>query len=596
MSETASGRPTCPQEELLALLAAQALEGEERSSLEAHVASCAACAKSFEEAQAVSRALRSLPMPEPSRAAKERAYAAVLAAMEARAGREPASEAAPRRAARPRSPWLKVLITAASGLAAAACLFVALSTTSLAPSSTAPRASKDSSLADARRAESPTPQAPAAGASSAATGDQREEKSIRARDFAKALEPSPQAPTASEPEPTSATTAPAPPPAPGVAPGAPAADKSEAPPVAEAPSSAPVAAPKNDVLAGDEKSEKQKASVRDATTVTKAPPPKGDDATSLGPADAREAGRGERLTDTEVPRLAAVREAAAILLADAYDRPSPKAGELGRRAVVVTGKEAEKAEPKPDAALRVRERAGDDAAKRDEDRAALKDEEARKDPSGADADAGVLPPAPLKKLREAKPGEPQASRGDEFREAKPGEPQASRSDEFREAKPGEPQASRGDKLSAPAGGVAGAPATGAPLRGGEEAWQRTSGAGAVNLARQRWDEGKNALLLEDGIFYVASQGVENSWAARGAVAPLGSHTRASPEDSVVRALALKVLDREIATQPHDVLWARRVLRLGDFLGLGPPVERFAAPLGKGAEPADPDVHLDKAVK
>jgi anti-sigma factor RsiW len=70
--------------ELLALAAADALDGGEQRALERHLAECAACAAEFEEWRALSAGLKRLPTPRAPAALVERTHAQIQRKLAAR--------------------------------------------------------------------------------------------------------------------------------------------------------------------------------------------------------------------------------------------------------------------------------------------------------------------------------------------------------------------------------------------------------------------------------------------------------------------------------------------------------------------------------
>ncbi len=121
---------SCPRDELLAALGAGALTPAEETAARAHLASCAVCRDALAGNEAAAQKLRSLPAPRPSKAARDRAYAAVLEAMargQGEAARAAAPAAAPRppattKPAAPAAPARTPLFRVLAGLAAAACV------------------------------------------------------------------------------------------------------------------------------------------------------------------------------------------------------------------------------------------------------------------------------------------------------------------------------------------------------------------------------------------------------------------------------------------------------------------------------------------
>lgn len=170
----------CPSEELLAAFGfeADALSPSEEKDLRAHLETCAVCRETLEQNRRAASALRAIPAARPSQAARDRAYAAVLKAMEAPRERvaeratsakrspvasAPRAKAAPVAAAKPvQTHGFRVLV---GSLTAAACLFIVAgvffagssSRTASAPNS--PRMSAKLP-ADATSADSETAMAP----------------------------------------------------------------------------------------------------------------------------------------------------------------------------------------------------------------------------------------------------------------------------------------------------------------------------------------------------------------------------------------------------------------------------------------------------
>jgi hypothetical protein len=101
-------------------------------------------------------------------------------------------------------------------------------------------------------------------------------------------------------------------------------------------------------------------------------------------------------------------------------------------------------------------------------------------------------------------------------------------------------------------------------------------------------EGPRVLVLDGKGFHVAaprdadgfSGGTDKSFAD----AALISSAVTDASDPAVRALALHALDLEAQAQPHDVAWARRVLKLGDLLGLAAPGVEIEKAAPKQAKP------------
>ncbi len=135
----------CPRDELLAALELGALSPAEERDLHAHLPSCAVCREALEENRRAASALRAVVAPRPSKEARDRAYAAVLAAMERPRAEQPAPpsevklEVKPASARAPRtSSKAKLVVTMKPAqpakragfrivggiVAAAACIFV----------------------------------------------------------------------------------------------------------------------------------------------------------------------------------------------------------------------------------------------------------------------------------------------------------------------------------------------------------------------------------------------------------------------------------------------------------------------------------------
>ncbi|HZU95834.1 MAG TPA: hypothetical protein VFF73_03940 [Planctomycetota bacterium] len=140
---------SCPRDELLAGLDAGALSPAEERDIRGHLTTCEVCRTALEENREAARMLRAIATPRPSQAARDRAYAAVLQAMEggpmvkaraaeggpigkARAEGGPIGKTSARSAAAKPAPpsapasWFSFRIIS-GGIAAAACILVFVS-------------------------------------------------------------------------------------------------------------------------------------------------------------------------------------------------------------------------------------------------------------------------------------------------------------------------------------------------------------------------------------------------------------------------------------------------------------------------------------
>lgn len=108
----------CERGDLLIGVLEDELDPDERREVEAHLESCAVCRETLEAYRAASAAVREAELPEPSQAGRDRAYAAVLAAMGADAPAESAPAQLDSRPAGRVIPFFRL------GAAAAALLLV----------------------------------------------------------------------------------------------------------------------------------------------------------------------------------------------------------------------------------------------------------------------------------------------------------------------------------------------------------------------------------------------------------------------------------------------------------------------------------------
>jgi hypothetical protein len=105
----------------------------------------------------------------------------------------------------------------------------------------------------------------------------------------------------------------------------------------------------------------------------------------------------------------------------------------------------------------------------------------------------------------------------------------------------------------------------------------------------RWRQGPTELFFDDKGFHVATTLDSAGGGVAGELAPISSAVF-DASDPAVRALALHALDLEADAQPHDHAWARRVLSLGELLGLRP----WTAPVEEAKRRADPSADAPAA--